>query len=87
MSVQYKVLEVKFIGTKGAAYHTPCFGELWTWKNLYLFGCPRCGVVMRLDHLITIGNDKVTISPSVGCSQCNAHFFVKDSKIEVLQDM
>ena len=86
---EYQTLEVKLVeGDRPIDQNLP--GVLWKWGKYedspWLFGCPRCGVVMHLQHKIEIKEGKPTISPSVGCSNCKAHFFVKEGKVEVLSD-
>lgn len=57
------------------------FGEMWKWHDFWILTCPRCGVGMRLQHDVKVEGGKVTISPSVGCTLCRAHFFVNKGKI------
>ena len=87
MTIEYQTLEVRIVDHLEYFHGEKNYGLLWKWaEDRWLFGCPRCGIVMGLKHNITVENGLATISPSVGCPFCRAHFFVKDGKIEVLSD-
>lgn len=44
--------------------------------------CPECGIISYLIHKIIIEEDHtVTIEPSLLCLVCNAHYFVRRSKV------
>lgn len=93
--MEYKTLEVKIVSLR-REYKTPVYGEMWCWRptdggdsNLWLLGCPACGEVATLQtlkgegHTVTIKDDKPTVSPSIGCPFCQAHYFIKEGSIVV----
>jgi len=89
---EYHTLEIKYIGIFKSKSE-PCYGEFGLWqpdedmKPWNMLGCPRCGHWSWLkDHNVKIENDVVTISPSIGCPLCHAHYYVKNNKVEVLPD-
>lgn len=84
---EYETLVVKYMGER-RKWKTPIYGELWTWNDFWLMGCPACGEAATLKgskggHTVTIDGDKATVSPSVGCpyADCDAHYFVKNGKV------
>jgi hypothetical protein len=82
---EYKTLEIRIV--EHLKIDEKNYGALYLWTaERRLLGCPRCGVVMSLAHMVTVENNLPTISPSVGCPFCRAHFFVRSGKIEVLSD-
>lgn len=88
---EYKTLEIKLVESK-QIWKQEVFGEIGHWLYSdgtdagWVLGCPRCGAVLNLQHEVKVKNEKVTISPSVGCPHCRAHFYVRDGKVEVLPD-
>ena len=83
--MEYKTIEIKFLGKDRKQWKEPCYGEIWQWNTFWLLGCPRCGKVATLNHEVLV-NNFVTIKPSVGCPFCHAHYFIKNSRIEILSD-
>jgi hypothetical protein len=89
--MEYQTLEVKYVGERDI-WHTPCYGEFGKWNKFWILGCPRCGEVLTLrtfgegpQHRV-ISTDPVHIEPSIGCTHCRAHIFVRNGKIKVLGD-
>jgi hypothetical protein len=88
MSSQFKTYDVEYLGEQ-VAYPNPKPGpgRLWHSNGMWYLSCPRCSNAMLLQHTIITPSLGVTIIPSVGCSQCKAHFRVKEGKIKRLKDM
>ena len=91
--MSYKVTEIKYVGWR-KIWKEPSYGELGEmgWDSptgrvhFWILGCPRCGIESWLQHEVKVIDEKVTINPSVGCPHCHAHYFVRDSKIDILPD-
>lgn len=74
----------------------PCYGEVWDSyignirdeaHHWWFMGCPACGEAASLrtyspdGHKVMLTNNIITVSPSIGCPFCNAHYFVREATI------
>lgn len=82
MSNKYKVKSIELVESIGK-WTVPYYGKMWKWRSHVLLGCPVCGVVGNLSNH-EIDWDDLTISPSVVCPDCNAHYWVQGGKISVI---
>lgn len=81
MSSEYKTDQAVLKGER-SRWHTPCYGEVWKYGEIWLSGCPMCGsAAMLLEHAVTTENDKVTIIPSITCPYCKAHYWITNGQI------
>ena len=73
--------------------HRLCPGEAMYSElhHAWLLGCPNpnCspdlilhGIANLGGHAVTESNGAITVSPSILCGRCGAHYFVRQSKIE-----
>jgi len=62
-------------------------GEIQKWGNRWYLACPRCGMVLGLDHAVVVVDGMVTINPSVGHETCRLHMYVRNGKTQYLGDI
>ena len=77
--------------TKIDEWKAPHHNKLFQWvagdMTRYLLGCYKCGEVATLygnkenGHVVVVKESGLTISPSIGCPFCKAHYFIKDGKV------
>lgn len=52
-------------------------------NSKYWLRCHECGVSANLaDHQVSIIHGIITISPSIQCPNCPAHYYIKNSEIQ-----
>ena len=73
-------------------WKAPHHNKLFPWvagdnMTRYLLGCYKCGEVATLygekesGHVVVVKGNVPTISPSIGCPFCKAHYFIKEGKV------
>lgn len=51
-------------------------------SKCWYVGCPGCHSAANLgNHTVTESNGIVTVSPSILCYGCNAHYFIENNQI------
>lgn len=81
----FKIDESRYIGER-EIWSKTCYGDIGKWSVFWVISCPRCGEILTLLHIVTIEDNIPTVTPSIGCPHCRAHFYVKKGKIEILDD-
>lgn len=68
-------------------WDNPTRGDLWIHTDGCMIVCPRCAEFGSLHHAKTINEDgTITMSPSIGCPICRAHFYIVGNQIKWLAD-
>ena len=81
---EYRTLEIT-VKEPRSSWPSRSYGELFKpdeKANYWLLGCPACGLIAFLNHEVTVTEGKATIDPSVICPECNAHYWVRDGKVQ-----
>ncbi len=68
----------------GPVTHAPNDPILFKWQNWkrWMLRCYKCGISVSLDHTVTFdSNNLPTLSPSVICPECGAHYFVRNGEV------
>ena len=51
-------------------------------RPVYWLRCYNCNLVANLSrHDVSVQNARVTVSPSIQCPECPAHYYIKDGAV------